>query len=60
MPGGMLSGCNDGFVNEDVLKVLNTADIRIGTLETAIGNEPNCMRVKCNVLAMLFMLRMLM
>lgn len=41
MPGGILSGINKGYVKEDVLQIFNTVDFRIGTLETAIGNEPN-------------------
>lgn len=41
MPGGILSGVNDGYVSQEVLEVLQGADIRVGTLETAIGNEPN-------------------
>lgn len=40
MPGGMLSGINEGFVSNEILKILNSADIRVGTLETAIGSEP--------------------
>ena len=38
MPGGMLSGINEGFVSNEILKILNSADIRVGTLETAIGS----------------------
>ena len=41
MPGGILAGIDDGWVSEDVLSVLNGADIRVGTLETAIGNKPS-------------------
>lgn len=41
MPGGILSGINTDYVSHEVLKVLQDADIRVGTLETAIGNEPN-------------------
>lgn len=41
MPGGILAGVNSGYVSQEVLKVLQDADIRVGTLETAIGNEPN-------------------
>lgn len=40
MPGGILSGVNSGYVSQDVLNVLKQGDIRVGTLETAIGNEP--------------------
>lgn len=41
MPGGILAGVNAGYVSQEVLEVLQDADIRVGTLETAIGNEPN-------------------
>ena len=41
MPGGILSGVNAGYVSLEVLEVLQDADIRVGTLETAIGKEPN-------------------
>ena len=41
MPGGILAGVNDGYISQEVLEVLRSADIRVGTLETAIGNEPN-------------------
>ena len=41
MPGGILAGVNNGFVSQEVLELLRDADIRVGTLETAIGNEPN-------------------
>ena len=40
MPGGILAGVDDGYASKEVLDILNKADIRIGTLETAIGNEP--------------------
>ena len=41
MPGGILHGREGSFISEDVLTVLREADIRVGTLETAVGNEPN-------------------
>ena len=41
MPGGILAGVNEGYVSQKVLGLLQDADIRVGTLETAIGNEPN-------------------
>lgn len=40
MPGGILAGIDDGYASKEVLDILNKADIRVGTLETAIGNEP--------------------
>ena len=41
MPGGVLHGRKGSFVSEGVLSVLRQADIRVGTLETAVGNEPS-------------------
>ena len=41
MPGGILASVNVKFVSQGVLDFLQEADIRVGTLETAIGNEPN-------------------
>lgn len=41
MPGGILSGVEQGYVSEDILELLSSADIRVGTLETAIGNAPS-------------------
>lgn len=40
MPGGILSGDNEGYISKELAEVLESADIRIGTLETAIGNTP--------------------
>ena len=40
MPGGVWNGRQGEFVSEEVLTVLRGADIRVGTLETAIGNKP--------------------
>jgi poly-gamma-glutamate synthesis protein (capsule biosynthesis protein) len=40
MPGGILAGVDDGYASKEVLDVLNKADVRVGTLETAIGNAP--------------------
>lgn len=42
MPGGVLHYENgDDFCSEDVLAVLRKADIRVATLETAIGDAPD-------------------
>lgn len=41
MPGGVLAGVDEGYVSQDVLAILKDADIRVGTLETAIGDEPD-------------------
>lgn len=40
MPGGVLNGRKGNFVTDEVRNVLSAADVRVGTLETAIGNEP--------------------
>jgi poly-gamma-glutamate synthesis protein (capsule biosynthesis protein) len=41
MPGGILHGREGLFVSDKVLDILREADIRVGTLETAVGNEPS-------------------
>ena len=41
MPGGILNGCKKDFISKDVQEILCSADLKIGTLETAVGNEPN-------------------
>lgn len=41
MPGGILAGVDKGYISQDVLAILKDADIRVGTLETAIGDMPN-------------------
>jgi poly-gamma-glutamate synthesis protein (capsule biosynthesis protein) len=41
MPGGVLYGRDGLFVSDKVLAILRDADIRVGTLETAVGNEPS-------------------
>ena len=40
MPGGVLSGIEQGYCSDDVLELLQCGDIRVGTLETAVGNAP--------------------
>ena len=40
MPGGVLSGVNKDYASNEIKQVLACADIRVGTLETAIGNTP--------------------
>lgn len=40
MPGGLLSGSSVPCVTEDVLATLCDGDIRVGTLECALGNAP--------------------
>lgn len=46
MPGGVLHGREGSFISESVLSVLRHADIRVGTLETAVGNEPSFYKEK--------------
>lgn len=41
MPGGLLNGTDAEFVLGEVKTFLKEADIRVGTLETAIGNTPS-------------------
>lgn len=41
MPGGILNGTDKAFISEDLLSVLRSGDIRVGTLETAIGDKPS-------------------
>lgn len=48
MPGGILAGINAGYISQEVFLGLQDADIRVGTLETAIGNEPNFNEEKMN------------
>lgn len=41
MPGGLLNGETEPFVEPDVLEFLRASDIRVGNLETAIGDDPS-------------------
>ena len=40
MPGGILTRKDSNYASKEIFDYLKTADIRIGTLETAIGNVP--------------------
>jgi len=40
MPGGVLNRREDEYVCDEIRTLLRSADLRVGTLETAIGNEP--------------------
>ena len=40
MPGGLLNGNTQPCANQDVLDILMQGDIRCGTLECALGNNP--------------------
>lgn len=51
MPGGILAGVDDGFVSPEVLAILKEAAIRVGTLETAIGDKPSFYEEKMKRLA---------
>lgn len=39
MPGGVLSGKSDGYISESLLSYLKSFDVRIATLESAIGDD---------------------
>ena len=41
MPDGILNKSNKKFISQEVEHILSLGDIRIGTLETAIGNIPS-------------------
>lgn len=40
MPGGVLAGIDSNYVSQSILDILHSGDICVGTLESAIGNEP--------------------
>ena len=40
MPGGVLNGSDKAYATQEVFDVLSFGDVRVGTLETAIGNSP--------------------
>ena len=40
-PGGLLNGKNEAYLSDEVQLFIQSADIRVGTLETAIGNTPS-------------------
>ncbi len=40
MPGGVLNGTTKEYVSQEVKSLFASGDLRVGTLETAIGNEP--------------------
>lgn len=41
MPGGVLNGTSALGVSKEILSILHNADLVVGTLETAVGNEPS-------------------
>ena len=46
MPGGLLHGTNKKLISDAVLALMNDGDVRVGTLECAIGNTPNFIEEK--------------
>lgn len=40
MPGGLLHCSSQNYITEEVSRALKNADLRVGTLECAIGDEP--------------------
>lgn len=46
MPGGLLNDSDQPCVNDEVLKLLQQGDVRCGTLECALGNEPTYDKAK--------------
>lgn len=40
MPGGVLNSTTKEYVSQEIKEILAKGDLRIGTLETAIGNKP--------------------
>ena len=48
MPGGLLSESNQHCANKEILDLLMHGDIRCGTLECALGNEPSYDKNKVN------------
>ena len=46
MPGGLLHGTNKKFISDAVLALMKDGDIRVGTLECAIGNTPDFIEEK--------------
>ena len=48
MPGGLLHGSKSPFISDKVMAYLALGDIRVGTLECAIGNSPDFIEEKMN------------
>lgn len=46
MPGGLLHGTNQEFISDAVMALMNEGDVRVGTLECAIGNTPDFIEEK--------------
>lgn len=46
MPGGLLSDNSQPCANDEVLNLLQQGDVRCGTLECALGNEPTYDKAK--------------
>ena len=46
MPGGLLHGSEQKYISDRVVSLLNEGDVRVGTLECAIGNTPDFIEEK--------------
>lgn len=40
MPGGITTGKKSGYATSEIFNILQSGDLCVGTLETAIGNQP--------------------
>lgn len=48
MPGGLLNSSNNPCADQEVLDLILRGDVRCGTLECALGNEPKYDKTKVN------------
>ena len=48
MPGGLLHGTEGNCVSGDIQSIMARGDVRVGTLECAIGNDPDFIEEKMN------------
>lgn len=46
MPGGILNQSSQKYVSKELCDLLSSGDVRIGTLETAVGNTPDFYKEK--------------
>lgn len=51
MPGGLLNKTTKKFLSDSVLRALTAGELRVGTLETAVGNTPSFYEEKMNRLS---------
>lgn len=40
MPGGILNKSSEEYASPEIINILRDGDVRVGTLETAVGDEP--------------------